>query len=113
MKNYIQPGKSIAVVVAGANIVSGAGRLVGTMLGVATKSALIGETVIMDLEGVFELPKLAADDMAVLGAPLYWDDTNKWLTLVASTHNQVATVHEVAAAATTKVRARLGLCFVA
>lgn len=77
MKNFIQKGKTISVLLA-ANIASGAAILIGAIVGVAVTSGLIGDTISVDLFGVFELPKAAG--AVSQGALLYWDDTAKNVT---------------------------------
>ncbi len=95
MKNYIQPGCTVSVLAPYA-LASGAGALVGTLFGVASNAAGNGEAVELVAEGVFELPKLSAQAWTV-GAIVYWDDTNKWLTTVASTHVAVGKALAIAA----------------
>ena len=85
--NYIQPGE-VMDVTAGANLASGAGVLVGKRLGVALGALASGETGSVQVSGVWELPKLSTD-VVTQGALLYWDDTNKRLT-VTSTDNTLA-----------------------
>lgn len=82
MKNYIQPGDVLDHTAAAA-LVSGAGVLIGSRLGVATKDAAIGETIGVAVRGVYNLPKLTTDVVAQ-GVPLYWDNTNKRLTVTAT-----------------------------
>jgi predicted RecA/RadA family phage recombinase len=94
MKTYIQPG-DVVTVLAPYDVASGAGCLVGTLFGVAAYTALSGAEVEIKTDGVYELPKLAAQAWTV-GAILYWDDTNKWLTTVASTHVAVGKALKVA-----------------
>jgi predicted RecA/RadA family phage recombinase len=105
MKNYVQPGKMITVTLA-ADILSGAGLLIGNLFGVATKSGVTGEQVEFILEGVVALPKLAAQAQAQ-GALVYWDDTNKWVTTVASTHKLIGAVHMAALSADAGSNVRL------
>jgi predicted RecA/RadA family phage recombinase len=71
MKNYIQPGEAITIP-APAAVVSGAGVTVGSLFGVANADAANGEPVVLSTVGVFELPKVAADAIAV-GEPIYFD----------------------------------------
>lgn len=71
MKNYIQPGEAVTIP-APAAVVSGAGVTVGSLFGVANTDAANGEPVVLSTVGVFDLPKVAADDIAV-GEPIYFD----------------------------------------
>lgn len=84
MLNSVQPGR-VVTVPAPYNVASGAGCLVGTLFGVAAFTAASGADVEIEVVGVFDLPKLAAQAWTV-GQLLYWDDTNKWVTSVASTN---------------------------
>ncbi len=98
MKNIIQPGDVINVTPA-ADLASGAGYLIGGtttgILGVALAAITAATVGAVAVRGVVELAKLTTD-VVVEGSPLYWDDTNKRLTLV-STNNSFAG-HAVAAA---------------
>ncbi|MFW8636705.1 DUF2190 family protein [Cribrihabitans pelagius] len=95
MKNFIQSGENISLV-APADVLSGAGVLVGSLFGVATADALTGETVTIVRRGVFELPKLSAQAWTV-GAKVYWNDTAKECTTVASGNTLVGLAVQVAA----------------
>lgn len=95
MKNYIQPG-DVVTVAAPYDVDSGAGALVGTLFGVAVAGGLSGADVEIQTCGVYELPKLSAQAWTV-GQILYWDDTNKWCTTVASTHVAIGKAMAVAA----------------
>ena len=68
MKNFVRKGDSIEFVATGA-IVSGAIVEVGTLAGVSFGSYAIGATAVIDLCGVYELPKVAG--AITLGAKLY------------------------------------------
>ena len=105
MKNFMQPGYLIDLA-APAAVSSGGGVMVGSLFGVAQASVGSGESVAVAVKGVFELPKLAADNMTV-GAKVNWDNTNKWVKLATSTLDNVATVVEAAGAATTTANVML------
>lgn len=77
MKNFIQDGKVINVVLA-AIIASGGVLQVGQLVGVAVTSGAIGDTVAIQLFGVFTINKAAG--ALSQGALLYWDDTAKNVT---------------------------------
>ena len=105
MKNYIQKGDVITIVAAAA-IDSGDAVLVGSKVGVAVTDAEIGDSVAVALEGVFSLPKKAADTIDQ-GQIVYWDADPGEIT-ETSTDNTVAGVAWAAAgAATTSVQVRL------
>lgn len=95
MRNYIQAGNTVTVAAPYA-LASGAGALVGTLFGVASGAADNGAEVELVTRGVFELPKLSAQAWTV-GAIIYWDNTNKWCTTVASTNVAIGKALAVAA----------------
>ncbi|OYX11247.1 MAG: hypothetical protein B7Z15_12180 [Rhizobiales bacterium 32-66-8] len=95
MRNFVQPGNTVTVAAPYA-LASGAGALVGTLFGVASGAADNGAEVELVTEGVFELPKLSAQAWTV-GAVIYWDNTNKWCTTVASTNVAIGKSLAVAA----------------
>ena len=82
MKNYIQPGHAITLA-APYDVVSGAGLLVGSIFGVASHDALSGAEVETQLTGVIDLAKVASQAWTA-GAKVYWDNTAKRVTNVAS-----------------------------
>lgn len=71
MKNFVSNGRTM-VVTAAAVVSAGAVVVAGGVIGVATEDAAIGEDVSLDIEGVFELPKLQAADVSQ-GDSLIWD----------------------------------------
>lgn len=81
-KNYIQEG-DVLDYTAGADITSGQMVLIGTKVGVAVTNIANGSQGAMAMEGVFSYAKLSTDAPAQ-GAALYWDNTNKRLTVSAS-----------------------------
>lgn len=87
MTNYVQEGDKLRYT-AGANITSGQAVLVGKRLGVASTAIANGDTGVLCMEGVYTIAKLSTDVVAQ-GSLLYWDDTNKRLT-VTSTDNTLA-----------------------
>jgi predicted RecA/RadA family phage recombinase len=86
-KNYIQPGEVLDVTLS-ATITSGSGLLVSKRLGVALTDGASGDTIAVQVKGVFNLPKLSTDVVAQ-GDLLYWDNTNHRLT-TTSTSNTLA-----------------------
>lgn len=82
--NYVQEGDVIDFPnTSGATITSGSGVLVGLWLAVALADIPTASTGSVAIEGVFTLPKLSTDVVAI-GVALYWDNTNKRLTTTAS-----------------------------
>ena len=86
MKNFVQEGDRIQFT-AGADLASGAGVKIGVRFGVCVAAVLSGALGIAAMEGVFTIPKLSTDVVAI-GVLLYWDDTNKRLTTTASGNTQ-------------------------
>lgn len=78
MRNYVQAGDNITVTAAAA-ATSGQGVLVGNLFGIAAGDAAIGEALDLVTVGVFAMPKVSTDVLAV-GDAVYWDDTAKLVT---------------------------------
>ncbi len=79
MKNYVQAGVNLTLN-APYGVSSGDGALIGSIFGVAASDADNGAECDFVTEGVFTLPKESTDDIAI-GAPVYWDDTAKVITV--------------------------------
>lgn len=82
MKNFIQCGKTLTLA-APYDRLSGQAALVGFLFGVACTDVLSGAEAEFQTEGVFDLVKVGSQAWTV-GAKIYWDDTNKYLTTTAS-----------------------------
>jgi predicted RecA/RadA family phage recombinase len=107
MKNFIQAGKTVNVTAAAA-VTSGQLVVVGSLIGVAAVDAAIGDSFAMDLEGVFELPKISTDDIAA-GDKLYYVSATTNLTKTAGTGAKplVGVAVAAAGAGTTTVYCRM------
>ncbi len=79
---FKQPGKVLDYV-AGANIASGDGLVIGAWVGVALADIANGAVGPVQIEGVFTLKKKSTDTFAA-GAIAYWDATNKEITSTSS-----------------------------
>jgi predicted RecA/RadA family phage recombinase len=106
MKNTVKNGKTIAVTLA-ANIVSGTALLIGTLLGIAITSGVIGDSVEFSVEGVFILPKDAS--VIAQGVAIYWDDTAKKVTVTASGNTLIGKAWEAAATGVAEVAVKLSV----
>jgi len=108
MKNYVQDGKSLDFTASG-TITSGQLVQVGNLHGVATTGATTGQQVVLQLEGVYTLPKLvaAAGDACVLGEPVYFSSGSVSGTDASGTRLPVGIAMEAAAQAVTTVKVRL------
>jgi predicted RecA/RadA family phage recombinase len=82
MKTYIQPGHAITLLAPYA-VDSGDGLLVGAIFGVASHDAASGAEVETQLTGVLDLAKTASQAWTA-GAKVYWDNSAKRVTNVAS-----------------------------
>jgi predicted RecA/RadA family phage recombinase len=82
MKNYVQPGGTITLTAPYA-VASGDGLLVGAIFAVASGDALNGQPVEAVLVGVFDLKKVGSQAWDP-GDKIYWDNTNKETTSVAT-----------------------------
>lgn len=87
MKTFIQTGEKIAVTVS-ANINAGEGLLAGSMFGIVESTAVSGGTTVLLTEGVFDMAKAPSQAWTV-GQLIYWDDTNKRATNVASGNTKI------------------------
>lgn len=103
--NYIQPG-DVLTLAAPYAVASGAGMLVGSIFAVALAAASNGANVQAQRGGVWTLPKLTSDDVTA-GAKLYWDNTNKRLTLTSSGNTLVGAAIAAAGTSATTVSVML------
>ncbi|MCF7700547.1 DUF2190 family protein [Loktanella sp. M215] len=95
MKNYVYSGEKIDLP-APVTAVSGAAMLIGAMFGVCQNAAAVGEDLVLITQGAFDLPKLAAQAWTV-GQKVYWDDTAKLVTSVATGNSLIGVAIEIAA----------------
>ena len=107
MRNYIQPGHAITLA-APYDVVSGAGLLVGSIFGVASHDALSGAEVETQLTGVIEITKVGTQAWTA-GARVYWDDTNKRATNVATDNTLIGVAVLAVGAAASEVVGRVRL----
>jgi predicted RecA/RadA family phage recombinase len=82
MRTYVQPGH-VVTLLAPYDVASGDGLLVGAIFGVASGDALSGAEVEAQLTGVVDLAKVASQAWTA-GARVYWDNTARRVTNVAS-----------------------------
>lgn len=105
MKNFVQAGNVLSLIAPYA-LTSGDGFQVGTLFAVATSDALVDEVVEGSTVGVYALTKKASD-VVTQGLDLYWDNTNKEVTITASTHLKIGQATLAAAGADATVNVRL------
>ncbi len=109
MRNYVQTGNAVTVAAPYA-VASGACALVGSLFGVAATTADVGVEVELVTVGVFDLAKTSAEAWTV-GAKVYWDDTAKECTTVATDNTLVGVALLTAANSSTTGRVRLNGAF--
>ena len=111
MKNYVQPGNTLTLTAPYA-VTSGDGLLVGSIFGVASGDSALNDPVETALTGVFDLTK-AGSQAWTAGAKVYWDDTNKRTTSVATSNTLIGVATEAVAggAGDTIGRVRLNASF--
>lgn len=111
MKNYVQPGNTITLTAPYA-VSSGDGLLVGSIFRIASADAALNDPVETALSGVFDITKVGSQAWTV-GAKVYWDDTNKRTTSVATSNTLIGVATEAVAggAGDTIGRVRLNASF--
>ena len=82
MKNFVQHGLTVTLA-APAAITSGSGVQVGAIFGVAMHDAASGDPLETATTGVYDLTKIGSQAWAQ-GDKVYWDNTNKRVTKVAT-----------------------------
>ena len=104
MRNYVQPGNSLANAVPYAGgVLSGQGVLVGALVGVAAVDGAQNAIIEAATQGVFDITKEPALAITA-GARVFWDNTNRRITTTAAGNFQVGIASLAALAADTTVR---------
>lgn len=104
-KNFHGAGDVLPFVAAAA-LTSGQGLLLEDTFGVVAGAYASGADAQLELVGVWELPKKTADVLAA-GDKVYWDDTNKEITLTATSNKLVGFAWEAADGSVSLVKVRL------
>ena len=107
MKTYVQPGNTITLTAYA--VASGDGLLVGSIFGIAAGATTLGESVETALVGVFDITKVGSQAWTV-GAKVYWDDTNKRCTTVATDNTLVGVAVEAVASGAGRRKASVDSC---
>ena len=71
-KNFIQPGDTLTVTAPAGGVTSGDAVEINSLFGVAAFDAVAGDPVEVTVAGVFDLPKVSTDVVAV-GDTLFFD----------------------------------------
>lgn len=109
MRNFVQAGDKITIPAAAA-ATSGDGVKIGTLFGIASGDAAIGDPLVLVTAGVFDMPKVAADDIT-LGAAIYWRTSDGLVTVTASGNTKVGVAVSAAGNGAGSVRVRLNGSF--
>ena len=107
MLNKIKEGKSIDITLA---VITAGGLLVaiGDLHGVTTSGGKIGDTVSVQLEGVFEVPKaIGAGSGFPQGTVLYFDPATNGVTEIAGSLKRAGHANKLAGDNDTKCHLRL------
>ncbi|HEV7266497.1 MAG TPA: DUF2190 family protein [Falsiroseomonas sp.] len=104
MRNFIQPGDSLAIAVPYAGgVTASQGVLVGALFGVAAVDGAQNATIEAQTKGVFDLTKQPALAITA-GARVFWDDTNRRVTTTATGNFSIGIASQAALAADATVR---------
>jgi predicted RecA/RadA family phage recombinase len=104
MRNFVQPGDSLAIAVPyAAGVTAGQGVLVGALFGVAAVDGAQNAIIEAQTQGVFDITKEPALAITA-GARVFWDNTNRRITTTATSNFQVGIATLAALAADTAVR---------
>lgn len=109
MTNYIQNGDTLTLT-APYDRTSGQAMKVGSIIAIATATALSGASVEAITTGVVEVAKVSAQAWTV-GARIYWDDTAKLFTTTSTDNTLAGVATAVAANPTGTGRVRLNGAF--
>ena len=104
-KNYVQEGDVITLVAPYA-VSAGAGALVGSLFGIALSDVASGASGEFRIEGVFDITALSTD-VATQGTKVYWDNTNKRITVTSAGNTLVGAVTQAKASGDTTARVYL------
>lgn len=105
MKSFVSQGVNLTIP-APANTLSGEVVIVGDLHGIASINAAEGTDLVFVTEGVFELPKVAANAFTV-GAKVYYGSAAKLVTTTATGNTLIGVAVAAAAASTGSVNVKL------
>ena len=103
--NFVAEGDHLDYTAAAATAL-GAVVLMNDTIGISLKTLAVGESGALRITGVFEVAKLSTDNIAQ-GQKVYWDNTNKRMTLTASGNTAAGRAYAAAGAATTTVKVKI------
>ena len=109
MRNFVQPGDNLTVTAVAAAS-SGDGVKLGNLFGIASGDAAIGEPLVLVTTGVFELPKVSTDELAV-GDAVYFRTSDEAVTSTATGNTKIGVAVLAAGNPSASVRVRLNGTF--
>jgi len=104
-RNFVAPGEHFDFT-ATAAVASGDVVLMTDTIGIATRALAIGETGPVVTENVFTVSKLSTDAITK-GQKVYWDNTNKRMTLTSAGNTLAGRAYAAAGAGTTSVPVKI------
>jgi predicted RecA/RadA family phage recombinase len=108
MKNLVMQSGRNPTVAAPYDVASGDGCLVGSLFGIASTTVDSGANVAIDTGGVYDIKKTAGQTFTV-GAKVYWDNTAKSVTGVATDNTLIGVALKAAAGGDATACVRLGI----
>jgi predicted RecA/RadA family phage recombinase len=104
MRNYVQPGDSLAVAVPySGGVTAGQGVLVGALFGIASVDGAQNAVIEVATKGVFDIAKEPSLAISA-GARVFWDNTNRRITTTPTGNFQVGIAVNAALAADATAR---------
>lgn len=104
--NFRHVGNVLHFLAPAGGFASGQGYVVGDTFCVATTTGTVGVETACGVTGVWDLPKLGTDVIAQ-GVKVYWDDTNKRVTVTATSNKGIGVAEKAAGSGVTTARVRL------
>ena len=89
MKQYLQSGAKVNLTAPAGGVVGGQGVQVGSIFGYVSADTAAGDTMVVNVHGIFGPVTTDTGAAWAEGDVLYWDNTNSRLTKTASTNLKV------------------------
>lgn len=105
MKNEVQSGNNLTLN-APYEVKGGDGVQVGSIFGIASSDALIGEPVVLQMTKVYDIKKKAGDIVSA-GLDIFWDNTTKEATVTVGGNLKIGQAIADAAGGNPTARVRL------
>lgn len=105
-KNYVEEGDEIGITAGAAYSAGDVNVSDGVLPGVMLTDAANGGKGTLKINGVFQLAKLGTDTFAV-GDAVYWDATNGYCTVTATSNTLIGKAFEAAGSGTTTMNVLL------